>query len=454
MSLSQRLTRQAAWAIAALVLGFGAVSWIVTAAHLYAVSRAEAVLAARAIAAPRPEHREADALALTVPRYRFSEDPAVWLTAGGKAARSPNASTVQPPPLGFQNLLGERPALVVAARSGQRTATVSWPLAADLDVMRDLLAVLALTGIVAGGVAWWLARWATRRLLLPVDRMTRAVEDMVAGGRATALPLWSGQDGPADEFNRLSRVFNKLLQALTAQAEREREMLREVAHEIRTPLQVLRGNLDLMAQAVEELPAGSDPSLHQESLEQSRQVIDRLARLVGDVLTVERMQAGRVDAPHAVDLLAVLERVVPDAAALAPALSVALLDRGEAVRVRATAWTVERALWAVLDNAIKYTPGGGSIILRVVSDGARSGVAVQDTGPGIAPEELPRVFDRFYRGRVGRNQPGSGLGLAMARALVEYDGGSIAIGPSPEGGTLATLWWPRWLGDPSAIGGP
>lgn len=433
MTLRHRLTRQAAWAIVALVLGFGALSWAVTAAHLYAVSRAQALVAAEALA---------DRHAAQVPRYRYRGDPAVWLRVGAASARSPNAAGAMPPRPGFHHLLGRRPALVVTARQGSRVAVVSWPLAADLDVMRDLLLVLALVGVLSGAVAWWLARWATGRMLVPVDRMTRAVEAMVSGSAVAALPEWPDHGtGASDEFNHLSRVFNKLLAALSAQAEREREMLREVAHEIRTPLQVLRGNLDVMSEAAD---AGSEGvALRQESLDQSRQVIDRLARVVGDVLTVERMRGGRAETGERVSLPAVVLQAAPDATALAPSLELAVGDLPAAV-VRATPWTVERALWAVLDNALKYTPAGGRVTLTVVEGAARAGIRVDDTGPGIPPEEQGRVFDRFYRGQAGRHLPGSGLGLAMARALVQYDGGTVEIQSEVGKGTTATLWWPLW----------
>ncbi len=436
MTLRHRLTRQAAWAIVGLVLGFGVLSWVVTAAHLYAVSRAQALVAAAAAAQPSPGPAH-------VPRYRFAGDPAVWLQVGGQVVRSPNARSTAPPALGFHHLLGPRPAVVVASHRAGRVAVVSWPLAADLDVMRDLLLVLALLGLVSGGVGWWLARWATGRMLAPVDRMTHAVEAMVSGGGATRLPEWPTVGDAPDEFSRLSHVFNTLLAAIAAQAEREREMLREVAHEIRTPLQVLRGNLDVMAAASDGEAEGD--AMRLESLDQSRQVIDRLARVVGDVLTVERMRGGRAATGERVSLGAIVEQAAPDAAALAPALAIAV-EATPPADVRATAWTVERALWSILDNAIKYTQVGG-ITLAVVGDETRAGIRVADTGPGIPPDEQPRVFDRFYRGRAGRHEPGSGLGLAMARALVEYDGGAVTLASGPAQGTTVTLWWPRWDGN-------
>lgn len=428
MSLRQRLTRQAAWAVVSLVLGFGFVTWVATAVHLYAVTRAQAAAAAQELL----DHvRDRDGR-IEIPHYRYPEDPGVWIREGGRLVRSANVAGRPLPSPGLHGLDTSNPSVVVRAVQGDTVVAVAAPLAADLDVLRDLLVVLALLGVLSGAVGWWLARWATGRMLVPVDRMTQAVDRMVRHRTVTKLPEWSDAD---DEFNRLSQVFNALLAELEGQAERERQMLTEVAHEFRTPLQVLQGNLDLLADW-----GGQDPAVRAESLEQSRQVLGRLARLVGDILTLERARAGRPGPVEAVDLGAVLEGMVDDVRALAPALTVAAEPLP--ATVWATPWMVQRALWAVVDNAVKYTPAGGTVRLRVVTEARRAGIAVADTGPGIPPAEQAHVFDRFFRGRTGRQMGGSGLGLALARALVEYDGGAVDLESEEGVGTRVTLWWP------------
>ncbi|MCL8209085.1 MAG: HAMP domain-containing histidine kinase [Actinomycetia bacterium] len=428
MSLRQRLTRQAAWAVVSLVLGFGCVTWVATALHLYAVTRAQAAAAAHEILDHVRDHDGH----VEIPHYRYPEDPGVWIREGGRLVRTANVAGRPVPAPGLHGLGTPDPAVVVRAAAGDTVVTVAAPLAADLDVLRDLLVVLGLLGVLSGAVGWWLARWATGRMLVPVDRMTRAVGRMVRHRTVTKLPVWSDTD---DEFNRLSQVFNALLAELEGQAERERQMLTEVAHEFRTPLQVLQGNLDLLADW-----GGQDPAVRAESLEQSRQVLARLARLVGDILTLERARTGRPGAVEAIDLAAVVEGMVDDVRALAPGRTVAA--EAAPATVWATRWMVERALWAVADNAIKYTPAGGTIRLGVVTRPGRAGIAVADTGPGIPPEERAHVFDRFFRGRTGRERGGSGLGLALARALVEYDGGAVELESEEGCGTTVTLWWP------------
>ena len=428
MSLRQRLTRQAAWAVVALVLGFGFVTWVATAVHLYAVTRAQAAAAADEVL----DHvRDRDGR-VALPHYRYPDEPGVWVRVAGRLFRTANVAGESFPAPGLHGLKTPNPSVVVRAAEGHTAVAVAEPLAADFDVLRDLLVVLGLFGVLSGAAGWWLARWATGRMLVPVDRMTQAVDRMVRHRTVTKLPVWSDAD---DEFNRLSQVFNALLAELEGQADRERQMLTEVAHEFRTPLQVLQGNLDLLADW-----GGQDPAVRAESLEQSRQVLGRLARLVGDVLTLERARAGRPGPVQALDLGTVLNGMVDDVRALAPTLTV------EATPLPATAWAtpwmVERALWAVVDNAVKYTPAGGTVRLRVVSAGRRAGIVVEDTGPGIPPDERERVFDRFFRGRTGRRLGGSGLELALARALVEYDGGSVELASEEGAGTRVTLWWP------------
>jgi signal transduction histidine kinase len=428
LSLRQRLTRQAAWAVVSLVLGFGCVTWVATALHLYAVTRAQAAAAAHEILDHVRDHDGH----VEIPHDRYPEDPGVWIREGGRLVRTANVAGQPVPAPGLHGLGTPHPAVVVRAAAGDTAVTVAAPLAADLDVLRDLLVVLGLLGVLSGAVGWWLARWATGRMLVPVDRMTQAVGRMVRHRTVTKLPVWSDTD---DEFNRLSQVFNALLAELEGQAERERQMLTEVAHEFRTPLQVLQGNLDLLADW-----GGQDPAVRAESLEQSRQVLARLARLVGDILTLERARTGRPGAVEAIDLAAVVEGMVDDVRALAPGRTVAA--EAAPAMVWATRWMVERALWAVADNAIKYTPAGGTIRLGVVTRPGRAGIAVADTGPGIPLEERAHVFDRFFRGRTGRERGGSGLGLALARALVEYDGGAVELESEEGRGTTVTLWWP------------
>lgn len=429
LSLRQRLTRQAAWAILSLVLGFGAVTWTATAFHLYAVTRSQAASLAQSLS------REPLSRAIgTLSQYRAPGSPQIWIMNRSGIHRS-TPTPAAPPPVGLFSISGPHPMVVVAASSPGMRVVVGWPLSADLDVLRDLLGVLLLLGLVSGVIGLWLARWATLRMLTPVDRMTTAVSQMVEKGTASSLPTWSDSD---DEFNRLTHVFNQLLTQLRQQTERERRVLAEAAHEFRTPLQVLDGNLDLLSGW-----GGLDPQIREESLGQSRAVTARLTRLVSDLLTLERASAPRQGEMEPVDLSGLTDSVVEDLKAQAGPLAIAY--QRTPTWVLASPWAVERALWAVLDNALKYTPAGGAVQLGFVEEGLLAGVRIEDNGPGIPPEDLPFVATRFYRSARHQSLPGSGLGLPIAKALVEQEGGRFHLESTVGQGTAVTLLWPRFV---------
>jgi signal transduction histidine kinase len=423
--LSRRLTRQATWAVIALVLGFGFITWFVTGAHVVEASREEAIELAEHVAASRAPH--------PLGHYVRVDDPHVWIFGPHRERVSPNTRGLSPPHPALVDF-GVSPPMVVIAlhRDGDRVV-VGWPLASDLPLLRDLLVVILFMGGVSAIVAVWLTSWATRRMLVPVEDMGRLVSAMVAAREVSALPPPSAVD---DEFTRLTDVFNQLLARLTEQSDHERQMLAQAAHELRTPLQVLRGNLDLL-QDWDDL----DDAVRTESLAQSRQVLDRLSRLVQDLLTLERARTG-TERVEAVALVPLLETLVEDLRALAP-------DRRIHVRLRqatvmASPWRVERALWVVADNALKYTTPGTPLAVAVVTDPfhGQAGVELSDQGPGIPEDELPHIFDRFFRGKNASPNEGTGLGLPIARALVEHDGGTVTLRSQVRTGTTVRLLWP------------
>ncbi len=435
LSLRQRLTRQAALAMVVLVVGFAAVTWAGTAIHFYDITMA----ASRAQAIELQEHlATGSSPPALLTRFQRHEDPMVWVTRGLQRWMSPNS--VRPvPPLGLSSIFSPDPLVTTRVHQSPFTVVVATSFAADADLLRESFLVLALVGLGAGLAAVFLARWATTRMLDPVDRMTSAATDMLASRKVRALPQWSDID---DEFNRLSHTFNRLLTMVDEDAARDREFLAHAAHELRTPLQVLAGNLGLLEEG-DDL----EPAIREESLQQSRQVLDRLIRLVDDLMRLERTRSDRPQRGP-VDLQAVVTAMGEDAAVLAPNLTVTV--QPQALSAAATPWDLERALWAVLDNALKYTPAGGHVDLRLLEREGLVGVEVSDSGPGIPPSELSQVFERFYRGQRTRVTEGFGLGLALARALVERDAGRIELRSEEGRGTVVTLLWPP-AGEDAAV---
>ncbi|MCL6564028.1 MAG: HAMP domain-containing histidine kinase [Firmicutes bacterium] len=430
LSLRQRLTRQAAWAVLALVWGFGAVTWLGMAWHLYEIDRSAALRLAQELVVPHEDGHRHDVERLD--EFRRASDAEVWIVTQGETHTSPNASSPRPPADGLDGIGSANPRLVVSVKNPSAAVTVAWPLLADRDALGDLATVLLLLGVLAGGLGAWLARWATTRMLVPVVRMVQVVEQMVRRGQVSTLPTWSDSD---DEFNRLTHVLNQLLQQVAARAEHERQFLAQAAHELRTPLQVLQGNLEMLGE-------DTDPAIREESLEQGRAVLRRMVRMVSDLMTLERALGKASGAQETVSLEGMVDKVAEDARALAQAASLEVEVETSPVAIRGVPWAVERAIWAVVDNALKYTPAGGHVQIAARREGTWGKVVVVDDGPGIAADELPHLFERFWRGSGARGHEGSGLGLAIARALVEQDGGFIEVHSQVGKGTAVTLAWP------------
>ena len=220
---------------------------------------------------------------------------------------------------------------------------------------------------------------------------------------------------------------------------RQQEFVADASHELRTPLTVLRSATDLLNQHRSE-PLEANGEL----FDDIRQEIGRLQRLTGDLLTLARSDRGDLQlavAPLDPDLLAaeVVRRLEP----LAREHGVELTQQrqGPATTVEADPDRLQQVLLILLDNALQHTPSGGRVSVEVRSKGADTLIEVADTGEGIPPEHLPRVFDRFYRADPARARAhgGTGLGLAIARTLVEAHGGELTLTSAPGAGTRAVV---------------
>jgi two-component system sensor histidine kinase MprB len=286
---------------------------------------------------------------------------------------------------------------------------------------------------LAGGVGVLvsaLAGWAVARNgLRPVRRLTLAVENAARTERLTPVPA----EGD-DEVGRLGAAFNSLIATVEASRARQRQLVADAGHELRTPLTSLRTNLDLLAMA--DADGGLPRDARAELIEDVRAQIEELSTLVGDLV-----ELARDDPPGAevetVDLADVAERAVARVRRRAPAVTFETELDSWPVTVEEHA--VERALTNLLDNAAKWSPDGGTVTMRI-ADGV---LTVDDEGPGIPADDLPHVFDRFYRASESRGMPGSGLGLSIVRQVAERHGGSVDAEPSPAGGARMSLRLPR-----------
>jgi len=301
--------------------------------------------------------------------------------------------------------------------------------------------------VVAGTVALLAVAGSlliSRRVLRPIEALTTASRRLGAGDLSERVPVVG-----RDELAELARSFNWMADSLQRGEERQRRLVADVAHELRTPLANLRGYLEALKDGVVEPDPELFASLHEEAVLQQR--------IVDDLQDLALAEAG-VLVYHwsTVDLGELLEtcRVAHQAVAEAGGVELTA-GSDEPVYVRADPDRLRQVLGNLITNALRATAAGGSVRLRAVRDGRLARVTVADTGVGIAPSHLPHVFDRFWRADParGRRTGGSGLGLAIARQIVTDHGGTITVASEVGVGTTFTVTLPAWPEKPGAADG-
>jgi two-component system sensor histidine kinase MprB len=308
---------------------------------------------------------------------------------------------------------------------GGQVLQVARPLTDVDSTLRNLLWVLG--AVTAGGIgmAAGLGLFVARGTLKPVRRLTDTAEHVAATqDLSRRLP-----EGGRDELDRLGASFNTMLGALESSREAQRQLVADASHELRTPLTSVRTNVELLARAP-DLPEAERERIVASVGGQ----VEELSVLVGDLVDLARPNGCAGDEEHEEVRLDLL---VSDAVAGARSHAT-----GREFTVDATPCVVSgsrprlyRAVRNLLDNAVKWSPAGAPIEIAVC-DGE---VVVRDHGPGIADEDLPHVFDRFYRASSARGLPGSGLGLAIVRQVADAHGGTVRAESVSEGGTRLRL---------------
>lgn len=325
--------------------------------------------------------------------------------------------------------IGSTPYRMVAVQSGHGSAIVLAQSmqsgARTLDRLEIALWVVGAAGVIVAGVAGWIV--ATNSLR-PVRRLTRAAERVARTEQLVPIEVTGD-----DELARLTVAFNSMLASLDASKERQRQLVADAGHELRTPLTSLRTNIELLSQA--ETKGGLSPRARGELMADVRAQIGELTTLVGDLVELAR-DASPQRTPEATDLAEILMNCVQRVRLRAPGIE--LNVQSEPWIVVGDSQLLERAVTNLLDNAAKWSPPLGTVTVRL-HDGV---LTVGDNGPGIAEEDLPHVFERFYRSREARMLPGSGLGLAIVAQAAARHGGTVTARKAPAGGALMTLTIP------------
>ncbi len=377
---------------------------------------------------------------LELPPDRFGGAAGITqlVTADGEAIRSPEATVNLPvSEQARQTAAGDRrPFFSDADVAGTHLRVYTLPVDnpglalqiarpldevdAALDRIKTLLLLIAGTGVA---LAAGLGLVVSKALLAPVQRLTRTAEEVSETRDLSRRIDASG----TDELSRLAATFNTMLAALEDSARAQRRLVSDASHELRTPLTSLRTNIEVLARD-EALPPGEREQLLRDVTEQ----LTEMTALIAELVELARGDEVPAD-PEDVRLDLVTAAAIDRTRRNRP--GVTFRPELEETMIRGVPSTIERAISNLLDNAAKWSPPGGEIEVTV-RDGD---VVVRDHGPGIDADDLPFVFDRFYRAPSARPLPGSGLGLAIVRQVAEAHGGTITAERADGGGTVMRL---------------
>jgi signal transduction histidine kinase len=286
--------------------------------------------------------------------------------------------------------------------------------------------LIALVLGLAGGA------WLSRRALRPIHRLIERVQHLLATGHVDShLPVTPG----GDEISRLARLFNTMLEKNQSLIRGMREALDNVAHELRTPLTRIRTGAELALQQEH------DPAPLRDALLDSMEESERVLTMLNTLMDISEAQAGLMKlqrrsvavAELCQDLRELFEFVAEER-------RIALVvDVPSEIQCEADPARLRQVLVNLVDNALKYTPPGGRVVVSARQAGTETAVSVQDNGPGIPPEELNRIWERLYRGDKSRSQRGLGLGLSLVKAITEAHGGRVEVESAPGAGAKFTV---------------
>ncbi|MDX6399585.1 MAG: two-component system, OmpR family, sensor kinase [Gaiellaceae bacterium] len=299
----------------------------------------------------------------------------------------------------------------------------------QLIPLLERLAIASLGGIIVAGLLGW---YLSRRIIRPVLALSRATDEIARGHYDVNLPHVKG----AGEVGHLADRFRQMASRLSVAEQQERNFLMSVSHELRTPLTAIRGHVDALREGVAE-----DPEARAASLDVIAREGVRLERLVGDVLDLAKLEAHRFTLlSEEVDMERLCDQAYVAFGEEARRRGIEYDKRFEAKpTIVSDGDRVLQIISNLLSNAFRWTPDGGRVALELSASNGSVSVAVDDNGPGVAPEERERIFRPFW----SRDDSGTGLGLAIAHELAAALGGSIELAPKPTRGSRFQLVLPQ-----------
>ncbi len=317
--------------------------------------------------------------------------------------------------------LGEQVLLLEVAQSinhiDTTMAQVRWAILVSIFV------ALALATVSGSAIV--------REALSPVSKITRTAREVEA---SSALNRRVDYGGPQDEIGELASTFDHMIGHLERVFQSQKNFVADASHELRGPLTVIRGNLDLLKRKL------SDAERSESLMAMEREAV-RMARIVDDLLLLAEVESGELTKHQTVSLRVILQEEVERARALAGNRKI-VVNKQQTLSVRGDAQRLKQLLVNLVDNAIKYTPEKETITLSLYRDREWAHLEVTDTGIGIAPEQLPYIFNRFYRVDKPRSRGsgGTGLGLAIVKGIAEQHGGKVTVTSEPGRGSTFDVW--------------
>jgi heavy metal sensor kinase len=328
------------------------------------------------------------------------------------------------------------PARVLSRRTADgRTLQIGISLH-DRDELMEAYRRVSVTAIaillICGSLVGWIM---ARRAMSGVERVTQTARSIGRGDLVSRVPL--GNEG--EEINNLAQAFNEMLERLQAMVVELREVSSNIAHDLRSPLTRIRGIAETTLTGDQDIEAFED--MTGIVIEEC----DRLVSMINVILDIAMTEAGiqgltstEVDiAKIALDACAIFQSVAED-----KGVFLMVEPYGKNLVITGDVSQLQRMIANLLDNAIKFTPTGGSVTISLANKGTWAIITIRDTGPGIPEKDFPRIFDRFFRGDQSRSTPGNGLGLSHVRAIVKAHGGEIDVASSPSKGSIFTVRFP------------
>lgn len=311
---------------------------------------------------------------------------------------------------------------------------VMTPLSSVHSTMRELRLILFLIlplAIIFSGLSAWFLAGVTLR---PVKDIISTARLIGAENLKTRIALPETHD----EIRLLAETFNEMLDRLDRTFTSQREFIEDFSHEIKTPLAIIKGELEVTLKKIRSVKE------YETTLHSSLEEIDRIIKVVDDLLTLARVEAEDLAlSTDSVELAELVQELVAEMEVLAHQKNLqVILEKTSSPQISGDREKLKRVFINLLDNAIKFTPSGGRIEVRVGVEANLAKVQVADTGPGISPEQLPHIFDRFYRGSKDDSLPGSGLGLSIVKAIIEAHRGKIEVKSELGQGSTFTVYLP------------